>query len=191
MSSITEAPPTLQQSHELRTVLLAYRTQFAKQSGRHPANVLTIKLIETLIEKRPKTIFELIRMKGIGVDRAELIGEDILTILRQYESSGISGITVDWTLTTSPLPEEPFDLQTELLVTALKAYRYEMAKQIERPAYHVFTNQTMREIAKQKPTTLDELLEINGIGPRKLEDFGEGILEVVKKYIRDYTALEL
>lgn len=180
MSSITEAPPALQQSHELRTVLLAYRSQFAKQSGRHPANVLTIKLIDAISEQRPKTIFELIRMKGIGVDRAELIGEDILTILNQYESSGISGITFDWISSINFIPDEPLDSATEKLVAALRAYRYETSKQIERPAYHVFTNQTMLEIAKQKPTTLDELLEINGIGPRKLEDFGEGILEVLR-----------
>lgn len=181
MSLTTETLLTSHKSQELRTVLLTYRTQFAKQSGRHPANVLTIKLIETLIEKRPKTIFELIRMKGIGVDRAELIGEDILTILRQYENSGIAGITFEWTPTVPSIPGQPLDLQTELLLAALKAYRYETSKQIERPAYHVFTNQTMLEIAKEKPTTLDELFEINGIGPRKLEEFGEGILEVLRK----------
>ncbi len=180
MPPITETPLTSQQSEELRTVLLTYRTQFAKQSGRHPVNVLTIKLIETLIEKRPKTIFELIRMKGIGVDRAELIGEDILNILRQYEDSGITGITFEWTPTAPSMPDQPLDLQTELLIAALKAYRYETSKQIERPAFHVFTNQTMSEIAKKRPTSMDELLEINGIGPRKLEEFGEGILDVVR-----------
>lgn len=180
MSSITEAPLTSHESKELRTVLLTYRSQFAKQSGRHPANVLTIKLIEALVEKRPKTIFELIRMKGIGVDRAELIGEDILNILRQYESSGITGITFDWISSINFIPEDPLDPATEKLVASLRAYRYETSKQIERPAFHVFTNQTMMKIAKQKPTTLDELLEINGIGPRKLEEFGEGILDVVR-----------
>lgn len=180
MSSITEIPPTSHQSQELRTVLLAYRSQFAKQSGRHPANVLTIKLIEAIIEQRPKTIFELIRMKGIGVDRAELIGEDILTILRQYESSGISGITFSRISSINFNPEDSLDPATEKLVAALRTYRYETSKQIERPAYHVFTNQTMIDIAKEKPTTLDELLEINGIGPRKLEEFGEGILEIVR-----------
>lgn len=180
MSSTTEASLTSHESQELRTVLLTYRSQFAKQSGRHPANVLTIKLIETLIEKRPKTIFELIRMKGIGVDRAELIGEDILNILRQYEDSGITGITFEWTPTAPSMPDQPLDLQTELLIAALRAYRYETSKQIERPAFHVFTNQTMSEIAKKRPTTMVELLEINGIGPRKLEEFGEEILEVVR-----------
>lgn len=180
MSSITEAPLTSHESQELRTILLSYRTQFAKQSGRHPANVLTIKLIEAIIEQRPKTIFELIRMKGIGVDRAELIGEDILNILRQYESSGITGITFDWISSINFIPEDPLDLATEKLVAALRAYRYQTSKEIERPAFHVFTNQTMLEIAKEKPITLDELFEINGIGPRKLEEFGEGILEVVR-----------
>lgn len=180
MSSTTEAPLTSHESQELRTVLLTYRTQFAKQSGRYPANVLTIKLIEALIEKRPKTIFDLIRMKGIGVDRAELIGEDILSILRQYENSGIAGITFSWVSSINFTPEDPLDPATEKLVAALRAYRYEISKEIERPAYHVFTNQTMLEIAKEKPTTLNELLEVNGIGPRKLEEFGEGILEVVR-----------
>jgi superfamily II DNA helicase RecQ len=47
------------------------------------------------------------------------------------------------------------------------------------PAYVVFHDSTLAEIAERKPRTLSELAGISGIGPTKLERYGEDVLRAL------------
>jgi DNA helicase-2/ATP-dependent DNA helicase PcrA len=62
---------------------------------------------------------------------------------------------------------------------ALKAWRLERARADEVPAYVVFSNATLTEIAERRPRTLAELAAVSGVGPAKLERYGEEVLRVV------------
>ncbi len=59
---------------------------------------------------------------------------------------------------------------------ALKAWRLTRARQDDVPAYLVFHNTTLEEIAARRPRSLDELAAVPGVGPAKLERYGEGVL---------------
>jgi len=59
---------------------------------------------------------------------------------------------------------------------ALKAWRLARARQDDVPAYLVFHNSTLEEIAARRPATLGELGAVPGVGPAKLERYGEGVL---------------
>ena len=61
---------------------------------------------------------------------------------------------------------------------ALKSWRLERAKADEVPAYVVFSNTTLAEIAERQPRTLGELALISGVGPTKLERYGKEVLRV-------------
>nr|WP_280269351.1 DNA helicase RecQ [Nocardia wallacei] len=65
------------------------------------------------------------------------------------------------------------------LFERLRAWRAAVAKEQGVPAYVVFHDATLREIAARKPTTLGELGGISGIGENKRAKYGEGVLEVV------------
>jgi len=58
----------------------------------------------------------------------------------------------------------------------LKQWRLERAKADEVPAYVVFHNSTLEEIAERGPRTLTELAAVPGVGPAKLERYGEEVL---------------
>ena len=58
----------------------------------------------------------------------------------------------------------------------LKQWRLERAKADEVPAYVVFHNSTLEEIAERGPRTLTELAAVPGVGPTKLERYGEEVL---------------
>jgi DNA helicase-2/ATP-dependent DNA helicase PcrA len=58
----------------------------------------------------------------------------------------------------------------------LKAWRFERAKADEVPAYVVFHNSTLEEIAERAPRTLAELATVPGVGPTKLDRYGEEVL---------------
>ena len=59
---------------------------------------------------------------------------------------------------------------------ALKRWRLERAKADGVPAYVVFHNSTLAEVAARRPKTLNELASVPGIGPTKLERYGEDVM---------------
>ena len=60
-----------------------------------------------------------------------------------------------------------------------RSWRLERAKAIDKPAFVVLTDQTLRALAITAPTTPDELLSIPGIGPQKANQYGEEILSII------------
>jgi DNA helicase-2/ATP-dependent DNA helicase PcrA len=62
------------------------------------------------------------------------------------------------------------------LYAALKTWRLERARADEVPAYVVFHNATLEEIAARRPRSLFELASVPGIGPAKLERYGQDLL---------------
>ncbi len=65
------------------------------------------------------------------------------------------------------------------LLAALKARRRALAEAQRVPAYVVFTDRTLIEMAEKRPATLDEMAHIGGVGAKKLERYGATFLEVV------------
>ncbi|MCE9660529.1 MAG: DNA helicase RecQ [Burkholderiales bacterium] len=62
---------------------------------------------------------------------------------------------------------------------ALKAWRASVAKAHNLPAYVVFHDATLAEMAEARPGSLDELAGIGGVGAKKLDAYGEDILRVL------------
>jgi ATP-dependent DNA helicase RecQ len=75
----------------------------------------------------------------------------------------------------------PRDADADLLA-ALKAVRAAMAKAANQPAYVIFPDRTLIEMARAKPATLDEMAEIHGVGEQKLQRFGPAFLAIVRDH---------
>ena len=65
------------------------------------------------------------------------------------------------------------------LLSALKARRRALAEAQGVPAYIVFTDRTLIEMAERRPQSLDEMAGISGVGAKKLESFGAAFLAVI------------
>ena len=65
------------------------------------------------------------------------------------------------------------------LLAALKARRRALAEAARVPAYVVFADRTLIEMAQRRPRTLDDMARISGIGAKKLESYGRTFLEVI------------
>jgi DNA helicase II / ATP-dependent DNA helicase PcrA len=63
---------------------------------------------------------------------------------------------------------------------ALKRWRLETAKAEERPAYVIFHNSTLAEIVRRAPRTREELASVPGVGPAKLDRYGEEVLAALR-----------
>jgi len=62
---------------------------------------------------------------------------------------------------------------------ALKAVRARLAREEEVPAYVIFPDRTLREMATSRPRTLTALANLHGVGPTRLDRFGAAFLEVL------------
>ncbi|WP_424944531.1 DNA helicase RecQ [Aliiroseovarius crassostreae] len=65
------------------------------------------------------------------------------------------------------------------LLSALKAKRRALAEAARVPAYVVFTDRTLIEMAEKRPVTLDEMARIGGVGAKKLDTYGDAFLSVI------------
>ena len=65
------------------------------------------------------------------------------------------------------------------LLSALKARRRALAEAAQVPAYVIFTDRTLIEMAERRPQSLDEMARIGGIGAKKLESYGAAFLDVI------------
>ncbi|MGI4779382.1 MAG: DNA helicase RecQ [Janthinobacterium lividum] len=70
------------------------------------------------------------------------------------------------------------DAQGQKRFEALKAWRGEVAREHNLPAYVIFHDATLAAIAERAPATLEDLQGISGIGTTKLEKYGEEVLRV-------------
>ena len=77
-------------------------------------------------------------------------------------------------------PPVPLDAEGVALFAALKAWRAEVAREHNLPAYVVFHDATLAEMARARPGSLDALGEVSGVGAKKLEAYGRELLRVLE-----------
>jgi len=73
---------------------------------------------------------------------------------------------------------EEFDFDRELF-EKLREKRTELASEMGVPAYIIFSDKTLKHLANDMPTNKEEMLEVNGVGMKKYEQFGEEFLAVI------------
>ena len=80
---------------------------------------------------------------------------------------------------TRPAPAAKALEPDDPLYAVLKKWRLETAKAEELPAYVIFHNSTLAEIVRRGPRSREELASVPGVGPAKLERYGDELLAVL------------
>ncbi|MFS4438196.1 DNA helicase RecQ [Paracoccaceae bacterium GXU_MW_L88] len=78
-----------------------------------------------------------------------------------------------------PEPQAMIDEEDAPLFGLLRAKRRELAEAQKAPAYVVFNDATLRDMAARRPATLDEMAQVKGVGMAKLEKYGDAFLEII------------
>lgn len=73
------------------------------------------------------------------------------------------------------------------LLGALKQLRFSIAKARGVPAYVVFSDKTLHEMARQAPQDLTQFAVISGVGSSKLRDFGNAFVSAIRKHLSSRT----
>ena len=86
----------------------------------------------------------------------------------------------------APKREEGELTERPELFAQLRALRARLASRAGVPAYVVFTDRALREMAGRLPQSEDELLAVSGVGRAKLERYGEEFLPVLRAYAEEH-----
>jgi superfamily II DNA helicase RecQ len=85
---------------------------------------------------------------------------------------------------TKAIPATSDELCDEELYTKLKNLRTKISKQRAIPPFVIFQNVSLKEMAIQKPTTMDELTKISGVGSGKAVKYGRPFLDMIKEHVK-------
>jgi superfamily II DNA helicase RecQ len=119
-------------------------------------------------------------------------GEPSWSLLVLYEETAAPGAAGDGTpLTVADIPMAPppepetaatddaLDPEDQALLESLKSWRAGRATSEELPPYCVAQNRSLEQIARTRPATADELLNIAGFGPVRVDKYGPEIMSVI------------
>ncbi|NMG49321.1 DNA helicase RecQ [Azoarcus communis] len=158
-----------------------------KVSERGHDSISTFGIGSDLDEKRWRTVFrQLVARELLSVDHERynaLMLTDLARPLLRGESSFLLRLAPEKARNRSRRSTARTDIPGGIPTTLfdrLRAWRAALAKERNIPAYVIFHDATLREIAIARPGSLAELGHMPGIGDRKLEAYGEAILELVR-----------
>jgi ATP-dependent DNA helicase RecQ len=114
----------------------------------------------------------------IGVTMAERVAGSIEATRGWSQARQVSEPTTARRARGTPPSGDSAD---EALFERLRELRKTLADRQRVPAYVVFSDRTLREMAERRPRTLGALLQVSGVGPAKLDRYGDAFLEVLLK----------
>jgi DNA helicase-2/ATP-dependent DNA helicase PcrA len=130
------------------------------------------KELPSKLSKTPAAIAEERRLLYVGLTRAK---RHLTVTWLGKPSRFLAELEIETRAVPAPKAVEPDDP----VYAVLKKWRLEQAKAEERPAYVIFHNSTLAEIVRRAPRSRQELAEVPGVGPAKLERYGDDVLAVL------------
>jgi ATP-dependent DNA helicase RecQ len=120
-----------------------------------------------------------IDVEGYGGLQLTEKSEPVLNGEEAFEYREIPKTKTSASRKASPAAATLDDADSELFAR-LKALRRDLAQQRNVPAYVIFSDATLHDMCVMKPHNMDTLALVNGVGPKKLKDFGMVFLDALK-----------
>jgi len=109
---------------------------------------------------------------------ALMMTEKARPILRDEETVKLRRDTIR-TTSRRPAAKTLVSEENAPLMSALKAKRRALAEAAKVPAYIIFPDRTLAEMADARPSSLDDMARVSGVGAKKLANYGDAFLEVI------------
>ncbi|MEM6305958.1 MAG: DNA helicase RecQ [Pseudomonadota bacterium] len=108
-----------------------------------------------------------------------------LPILRDEAKIDLRRDTIKAAKVRRPVVRQMVSEEDAPLLSALKAKRRALAEAAKVPAYIIFTDRTLIEMAEVRPANLDQMAGISGVGAKKLATYGDDFLEVINGEVEE------
>lgn len=153
------------------------RTSIAREESVPPFVVFSDATLEDMALLHPRTLEDMGKVRGIGSFKLQKYGPRFLSALQED--------------TGEPEAEEDkeTDESEETLLTALTNLRRTMAKELHKAPKSIFTDEVLSSIALQRPSSIEELKRIRGIGSKKAAAYGMPFLRLIQGETVDHPDL--
>jgi ATP-dependent DNA helicase RecQ len=178
-------------AERVRTRLWNLRQQIAEREGVPPQMLWKDELVAAIAEAHPRRVEGLMAVRGVDEAFANRYGRAVLDAVAEGLDANRARVRTGeraprrrdrGEMPADPAsPAAPPTAEERARYTRLRALRTELAKEASLPAYCVFADKTLVELAKRHPTTLAEMRRVPGVGPAKMEKYGEAFLDVLRQ----------
>ena len=174
--------------NELYEMLVSLRSEIAKEEGIAPYMVFGDATLKNMASVYATNKEEMLNISGVGQIKYEKYGNRFKDIIEKYiEEKNIDKSKLNTVSGKSTgLNSEYFNVTTDKkLYERLRDYRLSVSKLEGVLPYIILSSNTLKEISGRYPLDEEQLKDICGIGPVKINKYGEDIINIVKEYIQE------
>ena len=174
--------------NELYEMLVSLRSEIAKEEGIAPYMVFGDATLKNMASVYATNKEEMLNISGVGQVKYEKYGNRFEDIIEKYiEEKNIDKSKLNTVSGNSTgLNSEYFNVTTDKkLYERLREYRLSVSKLEGVLPYMILSSNTLKEISGRYPLDEEQLKDIGGIGPVKINKYGEDIINIVKEYIQE------
>ena len=174
--------------NELYEMLVSLRSEIAKEEGVAPYMVFGDATLKNMASSYATNKEEMLNISGVGQIKYEKYGNRFEDIIEKYiEEKNIDKSKLNKVSGKSTgLNSEYFNVTTDKkLYEKLREYRLSVSKLEGVLPYMILGSNTLKEISGRYPLDEEQLKDIGGIGPVKINKYGEDIINIVKEYIKE------
>jgi ATP-dependent DNA helicase RecQ len=168
----------------LRDALRGLRKELAKKHDLPAFMVFSDDVMGNIAKAEPSSAEALLEVPGVTPRLLERFGAPIVELLAAHASGATLPAEVrpqrNGAAPAAVVDDAPPTPEQADLFRRLKQLRGELAREQNLPAYCVFGDKTLIALAREHPTTEAQMLRVSGVGPAKLEKYGDAFLRVLR-----------
>ncbi|MEG1446289.1 MAG: DNA helicase RecQ [Ruthenibacterium sp.] len=123
---------------------------------------------------------------GADADRVLLAGEKVTMKVARKKPVGAAKESAS-RKTSAAQNQMPLSAEETELFAVLRALRLQLAKRQGLPAFAVFTDATLQDMCRKKPTSIAEIDKVSGVGTQKSRTYGEEFTAAIRQYLETQT----
>lgn len=187
--------------NELFDILRELRYNMAKAAGIPPYIIFSDGTLREMSVKHPTNKEEFLEISGVGETKYSKYGKEFQGAIIEYvEANNLTvkekdnsdksyeEVSVTKSEEVSSINEESGDFYVNTdkkLFESLVLVRRELSRIEGAMEQNIIAKNTLKEISGRYPKTLEELKDIGGMGPKKIERYGVALIEAVNTYIEE------
>ena len=174
--------------NELYERLVKLRSEIAASDSIAPYMVFGDATLKNMASIYATTKEEMLSVPGVGEIKYDKYGKEFENIIKDYlVEKNINKDNVVKTNKDSKIKnDEYFEVNTDKnLYEKLKEYRLSCSRIEGVLPYMILSSNTLKEISGRYPVDNEQLKDIGGIGPVKINKYGEDIINIVNEYIKE------
>ena len=171
--------------------LSALRRKFSQEMGVPAFVVFGDRTLIEMAKTYPTTKATFLMLNGIGPTKWEKFGPAFLDVIKAYCKKNDLAAAIEPPPKIKPIAkariiDAPLGKDASLF-DKLSRVRKNYAKQLEVPAFVIFPDRTLNEMAEVAPTSREAMLQIHGVSVPKWDKFGASFLDVILDHVAGST----